>query len=64
MLVERISYNINWRNFKVGYSFFIPCLDPPSAKKVILRVTKRLKVKIITKLVIEEGVKGLRVWRI
>jgi hypothetical protein len=64
MLIERISYNINWRNFKVGYSFFIPCLDPPSAKKVILRVTKRLKVKIITKLVIEEGVKGLRVWRI
>jgi hypothetical protein len=48
----------------VGYSFFIPCLDPPSAKKVILRVTKRLKIKIITKLVIEEGVKGLRVWRI
>jgi hypothetical protein len=64
MLIERISYNINWRNFKVGYSFFIPCLDPPSAKKVILRVTKRLKIKIITKLVIEEGVKGLRVWRI
>ena len=64
MLVERISYNINWRNFKVGYSFFIPCLDPPSAKKAILRVTKRLKIKIITKLVIEEGVKGLRVWRI
>tara|TARA_R110000868_G_scaffold170286_1_gene405523 strand:- start:123 stop:317 length:195 start_codon:yes stop_codon:yes gene_type:complete len=64
MLIERISYNINWRNFKAGYSFFIPCLDPPSAKKVILRVTKRLKIKIITKLVIEEGVKGLRVWRI
>jgi hypothetical protein len=64
MLVEKISYNVNWRNFKVGYSIFIPCLDPDAAKKDILRVTKRLKIKIITKLVIEEGVKGLRVWRI
>jgi hypothetical protein len=48
----------------VGTSFFVPCLDGGKTKKVIQSVTKRLKVKIITKLVIEEGVKGLRVWRI
>jgi hypothetical protein len=64
MLVEKISYNVNWKNFKVGYSIFIPCLDPDTAKKDILRVTKRLKLEVIFKVVIEEGVKGLRIWRI
>jgi hypothetical protein len=64
MLIEKISYNINWRNFKVGYSIFIPCLNPDAAKKDILRVTKRLKLEVVFKTVIYEGVKGLRIWRI
>ena len=64
MLVEKISYNVNWKNFKVGYSIFIPCLDPDAAKKDILRVTKRLKIEVVFKTVINEGVKGLRIWRI
>ena len=64
MLIEKISYNVNWRNFKTGYSIFIPCLNPDIAKKDILRVTKRLKMEVLFKVVIEEGVKGLRIWRI
>jgi hypothetical protein len=64
MLVEKISYNVNWKNFKVGYSIFIPCIDASAAKKDILRVTKRLKIDIVAKLVVEEGVRGLRIWRI
>ena len=48
----------------MGYSIFIPCIDTSVAKKDILRVTKRLKIEVITKLVIEEGVRGLRIWRI
>jgi hypothetical protein len=64
MLIEKISYNINWKNFKVGYSIFVPCLNPDAAKKDILRVTKRLKLEVVFKVVIYEGVKGLRIWRI
>jgi hypothetical protein len=64
MLVEKISYNIDWKKFKVGYSMFIPCLDPAQAKKDILRVTDRLKVDVLLKIVIEEGVQGVRMWRI
>ena len=64
MLVEKVSYQINWRKFKKGWSFFIPCLDPAKAKKEILCTTDRLKYKVLTKVVIEEGVKGLRVWRL
>lgn len=48
----------------MGYSIFIPCLDPDAAKKDILRVTKRLKIEVVFKTVINEGVKGLRIWRI
>jgi len=43
---------------------FIPCLDPARAKKDILRVTDRLKVDVLLKIVIEEGVQGIRMWRI
>lgn len=64
MLVERISYNINWRNFRQGTSFFIPCLDCTTAKQEILRVTKRLKVDVMIKISIEDSVRGLRVWRL
>lgn len=64
MQVEKVSYQINWKKFKRGYSFFIPCLDPKSARKEIKEVTDRLKYKILTKVVIEGGVKGLRIWRL
>jgi hypothetical protein len=64
MLVEKISYDVNWKKFKAGYSMFIPCLDPTQAKKDILRVTDRLKIDVLLKIVIEEGVQGIRMWRI
>lgn len=64
MLVEKVSYNINWKNFRRGYSFFIPCLNPKEAKKEILRTTNRLKMQVLMRTVIEEGIRGLRVWRL
>lgn len=64
MLVEQISYEVNWRNFKKGFSFFIPCLDPPRAKKQIRQTLRRLKFRSVAKVVIEDGVQGLRVWRL
>jgi len=48
----------------MGYSIFIPCLDQDAAKKEVLRVTKRLKIDVLIKTVLEEGVRGLRIWRI
>mgnify|MGYP004461001275 CR=1 FL=1 len=64
MRVEKVSYDVNWRKFKRGTSFFVPCLDPKSARNEVKAVTNRLKYKILTKVVIEEGVKGLRIWRL
>jgi hypothetical protein len=64
MRVEKVRYQINWHAFKPGASFFIPCLDPAKAIQDITRVTKRLKFKIVTRVVIQEGVQGVRVWRV
>lgn len=64
MVVEKVSYEINWKAFKVGYSIFIPCLNPTLAKKEILVTTKRLKLNVLMKVVIEEGIKGVRIWRL
>jgi len=65
MLVEKVKYDVNWRNFKRGTSIFIPCLDPHKARKnEIMPFFKRTKMRVVTKVVIEEGVKGLRIWRL
>ena len=64
MQVEKVNYQINWRAFRPGASFFIQCLNPATAVQDILRVTKRLKFKTVTRVVIQEGVQGVRVWRV
>lgn len=64
MQVEGVSYDVNWRAFKRGTSIFIPCLDARKAKWKIRAVTNRLKLSVVTKVVIEEGIKGVRVWKV
>lgn len=64
MKVEGVSYQIDWSKFRTGYSFFVPCIDQMAARAAIREVTKRLGMKVETKVVIVEGVKGLRVWRV
>ena len=64
MEVESVKYEINWLNFKVGSSFFIPCLNARKAKKKITDDIRRLRYKVVTKIVIEDGVRGVRVWRV
>jgi hypothetical protein len=64
MRIHGLSFRVNWRNFVVGSSFFIPCLDHSHALEQIKKTTKRLKFKVKTQIVLERGVTGLRVWRI
>jgi len=64
MKIETIQYEVNWAKFRKGYSFFIPCIDHRTARKVLKTVTKRLKIDIVTKVIIVDGIKGLRVWRV
>jgi hypothetical protein len=56
---------IVWKKFKVGSSFFWPCLTQcKEQKEEILRKAKRARVKVKIKLQTEDGVQGLRVWRV
>lgn len=63
MLVEGVKYEINWKAFRRGTSIFIPCLNTKEARHTVYSVCGRLKMKIITKIVIHEGIRGLRIWR-
>jgi hypothetical protein len=64
MKIETVSFQIDWKKFRKGYSFFVPCIDHEAARKTLAVVTKRLKINTVSKVVIEEGIKGLRVWRV
>jgi hypothetical protein len=64
MLIHGLAFKVNWRNFVVGASFFIPCLDQEAALMQVMRTTKRLRYKIKTQTVVEKGIIGLRIWRI
>lgn len=64
MKIETVSYQIDWSKFHKGYSFFVPCIDHRAAKKSVLAVAERLKIEVAIKVVIADGVKGLRVWRV
>jgi hypothetical protein len=63
MKIETVSYQIEWKKFRKGYSFFVPCIDDRAAREELNRVAKRLKFDIVTKVVLLDGIKGLRVWR-
>jgi len=64
MKIETVTYRLDWAKFRKGYSFFVPCIDTKEARTTIAAISNRLKMDIVTKVVIEDGVKGLRVWRI
>ena len=63
MLVQGINFEVDWRKFKKGTSIFIPCLNPRQAIKDIHVTTKRLRVDVIHKITIVDGIRGVRIWR-
>jgi len=63
MKVNGLEYQVNWKKFRVGWSFFVPCLRLEEGKESIAAVARRLGYRVLIKPVIEEGIKGLRVWR-
>ena len=64
MKIETVMYEIEWSKFKKGHSFFVPCIDVANAKLTIQKVAHRLDIAIVTKVIIVDGIKGIRVWRV
>jgi hypothetical protein len=63
MQIEGVTYDVNWRAFKKGTSMFFPCLDQECAEAQLMVVLKRLRIKVLVKHTIEDGIRGLRIWR-
>lgn len=63
MQIEGVTYQLNWRRFKKGTSVFFPCLDYDRAETQLMVVVNRLKINVLIKRTVEDGVRGLRVWR-
>ena len=57
MRIDGVEYQINWEDFTVGSSFFIPCVGVTQAKELIERKMKRLNYNVIVKIVIEDNIK-------
>ena len=64
MLTNGTDYQIDWPNFKPGTSIFIPAVDIDSALLAIKKESERLEFKYVHKVVIENRVQGVRVWRL
>jgi hypothetical protein len=55
---------IEWSKFRPGASFFIPCLQRVKMERFVLAEARRIKVQVLCRRVVENGVYGLRVWRL
>jgi hypothetical protein len=62
--IEGIQVQIEWRKFRLGSSFFLPCINHGRMERsIIQRAENRgFRVKVIPR--IENGMWGIRVWRI
>lgn len=54
---------MDWQEFTIGSSFFVPCVGVTAAKERIERKMARLGFAVIVKVVVEDNIRGLRVWR-
>lgn len=58
------SYQIEWDEFKVGASVFIPCTNLMEAKSKMRGLAKRRNIQVTCVTVIERKMLGIRCWRI
>ena len=62
--VFNLPIAIDWRDFKVGTSLFIPCLDRGAVEDWLGQECARLGYKATIKQVIRNRMYGVQVWRV
>ena len=64
ILNEGIPVLIEWHKMVLGSSFFIPSLQTEQLEEQILEAGNQRRIKLRCKETVENGIIGLRVWRI
>lgn len=64
MKIHTIEYEVDWDKFKPYSSFFIPALNWKYAKHIVKEECKKRGFLVVIRLAIEDGVRGIRVWRV
>jgi hypothetical protein len=64
VLTNGTDYQILWSEFKPGSSIFLPAIDTDAAVLAIKKESERLEFEFVHKVVIEDDIKGIRVWRL
>lgn len=64
MRIHTIEYEVDWDKFKPYSSFFIPALNYKQAKDIAMSECKSRGYAVAVRLSIEDGVRGIRVWRL
>jgi hypothetical protein len=64
MKIHTIKYEVEWDKFKPYSSFFIPALNWKQAKQIVKEECKKRGLLVVARLTIEDGIRGIRVWRV
>jgi hypothetical protein len=64
METHGIPITIEWGKFQIGTSMFIPGVDQKKLQRDFRREMQRLKLKVVIKPVVEQGMLGIRIWRV
>jgi|TARA_R100001129_G_C5127668_1_gene192128 phosphoribosylamine-glycine ligase len=55
---------VDWDSIKTGMSVFILCVNTEKAVKQIKNIVQSKRWKVETRVVIEDGKLGVRIWRV
>jgi hypothetical protein len=64
MRIHTIEYDVQWKEFKPYSSFFVPALNWKQAREIVTAEAKKRGFQVVVRLSIEEGIQGIRVWRV
>ena len=64
VLTNGVDYQIRWPEFLPGTSIFIPAVNTDAALAAIKKESERLEFQFTHKVVVEDGIMGIRVWRL
>lgn len=61
---EGAEFVLDWDEFKVDSSVFIPTYNTEKLKKEFTELAKKKRMRVISRIVVEDDMYGLRFWRV